>query len=110
MFCEKSLNLFDTSNARQDVEVSVILCQTSDVRIEKILSMGHSSLETFWYDQEENEWVSVLQGWGEVLFEGETTPHRLCEGDTLFIPSHRRHKVTATSNEGVTIWLVAFFS
>lgn len=42
-------------------ELFTLLLDTSTVRIERIVSHGHSSPEGFWYDQVEHEWVMVLQ-------------------------------------------------
>ncbi len=39
------------------------------VRLEAILSEGHISPPDFWYDQDEDEWVAVLQGEGEIEFD-----------------------------------------
>jgi hypothetical protein len=43
-------------------ELSTTLLQASNLRIERIVSHGHASPEGFWYDQDEQEWVMVLQG------------------------------------------------
>ena len=32
------------------------------MRVERIVSSGHCSPEGFWYDQDEQEWVPLLQG------------------------------------------------
>ena len=49
-------------------QVEELLSQPN-VKIERILSKGQTSPETGWYDQDENEWVVVLQGSGEITFE-----------------------------------------
>ena len=45
-------------------EVFEDLIKTDSVRIERIVSHGHSSPTTGWYDQDEHEWVMVLDGFG----------------------------------------------
>ena len=43
-------------------EIFESLINTSGVRVERIISKGHTSPETGWYEQAQNEWVMVLQG------------------------------------------------
>ena len=88
-------------------QIKELLCQPN-VKIERILSKGHTSPETGWYDQEENEWVVVLQGAGEITFE-DGDKVRLQPGDYINIPAHRRHKVSWTDPENVTVWLAVFY-
>ena len=48
------------------------------VRVERITSMGQSSPEGFWYNQDENEWVMLLQG--EARLELESGRGSLIKG------------------------------
>ena len=87
-------------------EVFTELLQQGAVRIERIVSNGHVSLADFWYDQDENEWVLLLVGEGEIEFaDGERV--RLRQGDALNLPAHTRHRVTFTSRPAV--WLAVFY-
>lgn len=81
------------------------LLSTPNIRIERIVSRGHSSAPGFWYDQDRSEWVVVLAGSAAVLFEGEAAPRTLRSGDHLHIPAHARHRVEWTDQNGPTIWL-----
>ena len=56
-------------------------------RIERIVSQGHASPEGFWYDQDEPEWVALLQGAAELEFE-DGRRHSMGAGDWLAIPAH----------------------
>ncbi|MBU0679425.1 MAG: cupin domain-containing protein [Verrucomicrobia bacterium] len=85
-----------------------VLFDADTVRIERITSHGHLSPEGFWYDQDEDEWVTIVEGEGAVLFEGEEEPRILKRGDHLFIPAHQRHRVEWTSEEEATVWLAVF--
>ena len=38
------------------------LVMAGAVKVERIISEGHSSPAGFWYDQERSEWVILLQG------------------------------------------------
>jgi cupin 2 domain-containing protein len=85
------------------------LLNTPNVRIERIVSRGHSSPETGWYDQDEDEWVMVLEGAGTLAFEDGRVV-TLDKGDFIHIPAHARHKVSHTRPDGITVWLAIFFS
>ena len=73
------------------------------VRLERIVSHGQSSPEGFWYDQEEEEWVIVLEGEAVLRFEQPDELITLCAGDHRFIPAHQRHRVESTASP--TVWL-----
>jgi cupin 2 domain-containing protein len=88
-------------------QVEELLSQ-SNVKIERILSKGQTSPETGWYDQDKNEWVVVLQGAGDITFD-DGDKVRLQPGDHLNIPAHRRHKVSWTDPDSVTVWLAVFY-
>lgn len=77
------------------------LFQTDNIRIERILSAPHSSSGP--YDQEQDEWVLVLQGEAVLEVEGERVT--LSAGETLLLPAHTPHSVLDTSNEPPCIWL-----
>jgi cupin 2 domain-containing protein len=85
-------------------EIFELLAQSDNVKIERIISNGHSSPATGWYDQERNEWIIVLKGNASISFEnGEVVD--LNEGDYLNILSHQKHKVISTGTTTETIWL-----
>ncbi|GHT43918.1 hypothetical protein FACS189454_00020 [Planctomycetales bacterium] len=77
------------------------------VRIERIISTGHSSPPDFWYDQDENEWVIILQGSAVLEFENET--RNLVSGNYVLIPAHQKHRVQSTSSSEPTICLSIFY-
>lgn len=84
------------------------LCQTlfenPTIRIERILSKGQQSPKNQWYDQEQSEWVLLLQGKARLSF-ADAEPVELNPGDYLFLPAHYKHRVDWTSTEPVCIWL-----
>ncbi|MDO6765172.1 cupin domain-containing protein [Agarivorans sp. 1_MG-2023] len=84
------------------------LLKSEHVRVERIVSYGQSSPEQGWYDQDENEWVIVLEGSATLAFEGGKSLE-LDKGDYLNIPAHQRHKVLTTAAKGATIWLAIFY-
>jgi len=79
------------------------------VRIERIVSAGQASPEGFWYDQEQNEWVSLLQGQARLSWE-DGRQQELSAGDCLLIPAHERHRVDYTSQDPPCIWLAVHFA
>ncbi|CAM3153104.1 hypothetical protein VIMY103929_20625 [Vibrio mytili] len=78
------------------------------LRIERIVSRGHVSPEEGWYDQEEHEWVVIIQGAGEIEFKNGPVK-RLEAGDHINIPAHTKHRVNWTTPDKETIWLAVFY-
>lgn len=77
--------------------------------IERIVSFGQSSPPDFWYDQEQAEWVIVVQGEALLRFADEAAPRRLKAGDFCEITPHRRHRVEWTAPAGPTLWLAVHY-
>ncbi len=90
-----------------DHESFVTLVDGDGVRIERIVSHGQISPPGFWYDQDEHEYVIVLEGGAELEVEGFGAV-RLGPGDWLDLPAHLRHRVTWTEPEAKTVWLAVF--
>jgi cupin 2 domain-containing protein len=103
----QSSNLFSDLPCNLPEELIEKLIDTPEVRLERIISTGHASLQGFWYDQAENEWIVVLQGEAVLEFENET--QILKPGDYVLIPAHHRHRVHSTSLTEPTVWLAVFF-
>ncbi|MEZ5454303.1 MAG: cupin domain-containing protein [Thiothrix sp.] len=103
-------NLFADIPVDLPEELFETLLETSSVKIERIVSHGHASPPDFWYDQEQDEWVIVLQGEAGLAFadqEGELT---LRPGDYVLIKAHAKHRVTFTAPDRDTIWLAVFLN
>jgi cupin 2 domain-containing protein len=94
MTCE---NLFTGFPPQLSQELCTTLCRAKNVRIERIVSEGQRSPDGFWYDQEENECVVVLEGRAAVEFEGEPEPVELQRGSYLNIPADKPHRVAWTT-------------
>jgi len=101
------MNIFDISNLPLTEELTEILIQNKNVRIERIISSGQVSPDGFWYDQDENEFVVLLQG--DAIIEYENDRIKLESGDTLLIPAHKKHRVSYTSIKPVCVWLCIFY-
>lgn len=85
------------------------LVMAGAVKVERIVSQGHSSPAGCWYDQERSEWVILLQGSAGILFEGSGGTIVLKPGDWLNIPAHRKHRVEWTEPGEKTIWLAVHY-
>lgn len=79
-----------------------------NTRIERIISHGHCSKKEFWYDQEGDEFVLLLEGEAELEFESEII--HLKKGDYLTIKAHQKHRVKWTAPNQSTIWLTVCFN
>ncbi|UOG19056.1 cupin domain-containing protein [Acinetobacter sp. PK01] len=87
-----SVNIFDSLPKDLSVEVSEEIIHALTIRIERIVSKGHSSPDKGWYDQDENEWVMVVEGKAILEFEGGSK-RELSTGDYINIPAHVKHKI-----------------
>jgi cupin 2 domain-containing protein len=101
-------NLFELIPPTLESEAFEEIVKTESIRIERILSKGHTSPETGWYDQEENEWVIVLRGGARLAFD-DGSEVLLRSGDHINIPAHSKHKVSWTDPDQVTVWLAVFY-
>jgi cupin 2 domain-containing protein len=90
-------------------ELCTTILQAAGLRVERIVSQGHASAAGFWYDQDENEWVLVLEGSAAVQFEGDAQPVELRRGSYLTIPAHARHRVVWTDPDAKTVWLAIHY-
>ena len=79
------------------------------VRIERIVSQGHRSPEGFWYDQDQAEWVLLVQGAASLRFEKNDRLVHLNPGDYLNIAAHEKHRIESTSTSERAIWLAVFY-
>jgi len=104
----ESGNIFESIPENLDDEVVDLLVQTGKVKIERIISKGHTSPASGWYDQEKEEWVIVLKGAAIISFE-KGKEINLKAGSHLNIPAHTKHKVTWTNPKTETVWLAIHY-
>jgi cupin 2 domain-containing protein len=97
-------------NVPEDIpdEIFQTLAESKHVRIERIVSHGHSSADDFWYDQDQHEWVLLLEGHARLLFDNGAMKE-LHAGDFVNIPAHVRHRVDYTDPDQPTLWLAVFY-
>ncbi len=87
-------------------ELVTRLLKNEFVHIERIISRGQASEQDEWYDQEQDEWVILLQGAARLQFYSEPAELKMLQaGDYLFIPAHCKHRVDWTHPSMDSIWL-----
>lgn len=99
------MNILTLPEINLENELFETLLCNEIIRIERIISTGQVSPDDFWYDQEESEWILVLEGEAEIMFHDKSV--KLTKGDCLLISAHSQHRVTYTANP--TIWLAVFY-
>ena len=104
----KSENIFTSMPEDFDDESIDVLLKSESLKIERIISKGHMSPDTGWYDQENDEWVLVLKGAALISFENDTDVN-LATGDYVNIAAHVRHRVKWTDPDIETIWLAVHY-
>jgi len=105
---KKTTNIFEAIPKDLREEYFETLIQKGEFKIERIVSHGHTSPESGWYDQTQDEWVIVLQGEAIISFEDDADKH-LGIGDHIHIPVHTKHKVSWTTPKIETIWIAVHF-
>ena len=102
-------NLFAGIPSDLPQELIDTLLEAEGLRLQRIVSSNHSSAEGFWYQQQENEWVLVIQGAARLQIEGQDQELELKTGDHLNLPADLRHRVSWTSADPDCIWLCLFY-
>lgn len=101
----EKMNLFsEIPDGHLPAERFDVLFSAGSLVIERIISTGHSTPEGEWYDQEQDEWVILLEGDALLRFADDTVVP-MQRGDYLFIPAHCRHRVEQTRQMPPCIWL-----
>lgn len=100
-------NLF--ANLPKDLpeEIFETILESDQLRIERIVSLGQSSPEGLWYDQDQNEWVILLKGAAKLTVGDKTID--LAPGDFINLPAHTKHRVEWTNPDEQTVWLAVSY-
>lgn len=101
-------NIFELIPKGLKDELFEELASNDTLKIERIVSRGHTTTEFEWYDQDTNEWVILLRGEAILSFLDEDEV-RLKAGDYLNIPAHKKHRVSWTLPDEETIWLAVHY-
>lgn len=100
----EKVNIFSLPSVLPDEEIFEQLIPDRGVLIERIISTGQSSPDGFWYNQNRDEWVVLLQGRATIVWQ-DGRVKVLEPGDAIFIPAHEHHRVAQTSSDPPCIWL-----
>lgn len=102
-------NIFEDIPNKIPEELFEILFENKSIKIERIVSFGHTTPENEWYDQTKNEWVILLSGASELLFEDSNEALKMEPGQFIFIPAHKKHRVIYTAEDKESVWLAIHF-
>jgi cupin 2 domain-containing protein len=100
----KSHNIYSGIPEQLPEELFDTLLQREGIKLERIVSHGHTTPPGEWYDQASDEWVILLSGSATLLFDNGDT-HHLKPGDYHLIPAHCKHRVEATDEQKKSVWL-----
>jgi len=105
------MNIFENVLIDKENEEFRDILKSKNLRIERIVSNGQNSPNDFWYDQDENEFVLLLQGHAilEIEKENNIIELELKKGDYINIEANVKHRVKYTSSNETTIWLAVFY-
>lgn len=101
-------NLFRNIPPAAPKEFFETLASGRGLRVERIVSRGHSAPESGWFDQQQDEFVVLLSGAAGLEFD-DGSRVELGPGDWLNIPARRRHRVTWTAENEKTVWLAVHY-
>lgn len=101
-------NIFTEIPKQLSQELFDTLLATPQLRVERVVSAGHTTPLDEWYDQDWDEWVILLQGNARLRFANEAIVE-LHAGDYYLIPAHKRHQVAYTDPGQQCIWLALHF-
>ena len=100
-------NIFELQEPLPKEEVFDDLISAEDVKIERIVSNGQTTPTGEWYDQDQDEWVVLVQGQAELEYENGDK-QRLTARDHVLIPARLRHRVVYASADPPCIWIAVF--
>lgn len=100
-------NIFNLPYPLPADEDIVELVHASHIRIERIVSSEQTTPEGEWYDQEQDEWVLLVQGDAVIEYD-DGRRETLAAGDHILLPARCRHRVAYTSRRPPCIWIAVF--
>jgi len=104
----KKQNIFANIPENLDNEIFEEIFTKKDLKVERIISYGHITPEDEWYNQNNDEWVMVLEGEAMVSFKNRDAI-KLKSGDYINIPAHTQHRVSWSIANKKTIWLAIHY-
>ena len=102
------MNIFENIPTQLPEELFENILSKEGLKIERIVSLGHTSPDKGWYNQESDEWVILLSGEAVISFDNGTDT-RLKVGDYINIPADTKHRVSWTLPDEKTVWLAIHY-
>ena len=100
-------NIFEEIVVDKNEEKFFEIFKNNKIKVEKIVSNGQKSPENFWYEQEESEYILLLEGFAILEFENREV--ELKKGDCINIKAKQKHRVKFTILDEPTIWFAVFY-
>ena len=104
----KQSNIFKEIPKQLQDELFEDIITTEKLKIQRIVSYGHTSPKSGWYKQDTNEWVILLKGEAILSFE-KREDIRLKSGDYINILALEKHKVSWTKPDEESVWLAIHY-
>ena len=104
----KTSNIFTNIPKQMNGEIFENIISKDSIKIQKIISKGDTTPKNKWYDQEDDEWVIIMQGEAILSFENQKDI-KLKTGEYINIPAHTKHRVSWTIETQETIWLAIHY-
>lgn len=97
-------NIFDPPADTGEHEIFTTIFKSDKIEITKIDGLRAFNKPGKWYDQEDDEWVILLQGKATLEFQNDESI-QLNSGDYIFIEAHKPHRIKQSSNKPNCLWL-----
>lgn len=104
----KTPNFFERLPDASQQEIFETLASAPGLKIERITTLGQCTPAGEWYNQPNREWVMLLQGAAQLLFE-DGRELSLVPGDYVDIPAHCKHRVSWTDPAQRCLWLAVHY-
>lgn len=104
-------NIFDNIQVDKKNEKFFEILHSKTVKIEKIVSNGQQTHEDYWYNQDKNEFVLILDGFAKLQIKENNIIKEieLNKGDYIDIKANVEHRVSYTCTNNPTVWLAVFY-
>jgi len=102
-------NIFKNLPGDKSEEIFEDIIVKSGFKLERIVSNGQSTAEGQWYDQKRDEWIVLLSGAAELLFEGDSETLKMTPGDYILIPAGKKHRVVSTDSTKTSVWIALHY-
>ena len=101
-------NIFGEIPKKLKEELFEDIISKEGLKIERIVSYGHTTPKSEWYEQGHDEWVILLKGEAIVSFFDEEDI-KLKAGDYLNILALKKHRVSWTLPKQESVWLAVHY-